>query len=230
MITGAMKLRLTDIRNRMFDVFAIKSYSQEGEDMLLNRMFEGKRQGFFVDVGAHHPRRFSNTYFFYKRGWTGINVEPNPAMFRLFRSERLRDINLQCGVGEKEGKCKYYLFDEPALNTFDDAVAQSRLDRTPYKIVSEASMEIFRLDNILKQHLPAGQHIDFLSVDVEGMDLSVLKSNDWALFRPTCVLAEALDTDFEDTGANEISIFMRAQQYRLFAKSYNTIIFRDARA
>ena len=56
-----------------------KSYAQEGEDLILYRMIYGKiDKGFYVDVGAHHPKRFSNTYFFYRKGWRGINVEPMP--------------------------------------------------------------------------------------------------------------------------------------------------------
>ena len=45
-------------------------YSQNGEDLILNRLFENKEKGFFIDVGAHHPIRFSNTYLFYKKGWS----------------------------------------------------------------------------------------------------------------------------------------------------------------
>jgi FkbM family methyltransferase len=197
--------------------------------MILNRIFEGKTQGFFVDVGAHHPRRFSNTHFFYKLGWSGINVEPNPDLIRVFNIERKRDVNLQCGVSEREGSLKYYLFDDPALNTFDDSLVKSRLENTHYKIVNQTDISVVRLDNLLTQNLPAGTKIDFLSVDVEGLDLAVLKSNNWKLFRPSCVLAEALETSLEDAITHPISIFLREQGYRIFAKTYNTLIFRDAR-
>ena len=139
--------------------------------MILNRIFEGKTQGFFVDVGAHHPRRFSNTHFFYKLGWSGINVEPNPDLIRVFNIERKRDVNLQCGVSEREGSLKYYLFDDPALNTFDDSLVKWRLENTRYKIVDQTDISVVRLDNLLTQNLPTGTQIDFLSVDVEGLSL-----------------------------------------------------------
>ena len=51
------------------------SFSQEGEDLLIDRMFDGQSVGFYVDVGAHHPTRFSNTYLLYLRGWRGINID-----------------------------------------------------------------------------------------------------------------------------------------------------------
>jgi len=63
---------ILNFKNTYLDGYALKSYSQEGEDMILRRIFERQSTGFYVDVGAHHPKRFSNTYFFYKKGWSGI--------------------------------------------------------------------------------------------------------------------------------------------------------------
>ena len=55
------------------------SYSQQAEDLSIQRYFgEEKMNGFFVDVGAFDPIKYSNTYLFYKKGWRGINIEPNP--------------------------------------------------------------------------------------------------------------------------------------------------------
>ena len=198
--------------------------------MILNRIFQSKARGFFVDIGAHHPRRFSNTFFFYKRGWSGINVEPNPDLIRVFKAERKRDINLQCGVAEKEGVLRYYSFDEPALNTFDNSLVQWRLENTPYKVVSQTDVAVLRLDGILSSNLPTGIQIDFLSVDVEGLDFSVLKSNSWSLFRPSYVLTEVLASNLEEASVNPVCLFMREQGYRLFAKTYNTFIFKDLQA
>jgi FkbM family methyltransferase len=213
----------------LFDEYATKSYSQEGEDMILNRIFEGKRDGFYVDVGAHHPRRFSNTYFFYKRGWSGINVEPNPDVIKNFNSDRSRDTNLQCGISDCEDTLKYYYFNDPALNTFDEGIVKSRLENTSYKVVKYDHIPVVNLSSILKKSLPVGMQIDFLSVDVEGFDFAVLKSNDWGQFRPSCVLAEVLDATLEEAISGEIAQFMREQGYRVFARTYNTLIFREAR-
>ena len=82
-IPASIKLFLFSLSHIFFDLYAIKCYSQEGEDMILRRIFEEKN-GFYVDVGAHHPRRFSNTYYFYKQGWTGISIEPNPQAAKAF--------------------------------------------------------------------------------------------------------------------------------------------------
>ncbi len=194
--------------------------------MILQRIFQGRKRGFYVDIGAHHPRRFSNTNLFYRRRWRGINIEPNPDAIKAFKSMRKRDINLQVGVSDRSGSLKYYQFDEPALNTFDEAIVASRLATTPYRLVGTVEVPVERLDTLLTRHVPAGVQIDFLSVDVEGLDLAVLKSNDWARFRPRCVLVEALGVSFAEIEANPISGLLAGQGYELVAKTINTLVFR----
>jgi hypothetical protein len=144
-----------------------------------------------------------------------------------FQVDRERDINLQFGIAEHAENLTYYFFDEPALNTFDAALVKSRLATTPYKVVRTSDIPVERLDHILGKHLPLDIEIDFLSIDVEGLDFAVLKSNDWQLFRPKCVLVEALETSLEDAMHGDIFLFMKNQGYELFAKTYNTLIFRE---
>jgi len=109
-----IKVLLQNKRN----IYLNNSFSQEGEDIILSRLFNDKKNGFYVDVGAHHPFRFSNTYKFYEKGWSGINIEPNPEDFHLFSKYRNRDININAGVGSNDGTLTYFMFNEPALNTF----------------------------------------------------------------------------------------------------------------
>src|ERR1700726_1466588 len=86
------------------DPFVNLAYSQDGEDMILRRLFERQKSGFYVDVGAHHPYRFSNTCYFYRRGWRGINIDPNPEAIAAFRRDRPHDINVCVGVSEEAGE------------------------------------------------------------------------------------------------------------------------------
>jgi len=203
------------------------SYAQEGEDLVLARLLDAGAQGFYVDVGAHHPTRFSNTCFFYERGWRGINIEPAPDAVAQFERLRPRDINLRFGVAEAAGTLTYHVFDEPALNTFDAALARDREARTPYRVVRTESVAVERLDALLRKHLPPGQKIDFMSIDVEGLDLQVLRSNDWSRYRPRFVLAEALDFSLDAAAAHPLHAFMRAQRYGLVAKTLNTLFYED---
>lgn len=213
------------IRNHKSEEYCVKSYAQEGEDMVLRRIFEGQSSGFFVDVGAHHPWRFSNTHFFYKLGWSGINIEPNPEAIGAFNSARKRDINLQFGVSDNVGTLTYYQFDESALNTFDYEVAKSRLAKTPYKLMASSQISVKRLDVILSEYLPKNISIDFMTIDVEGFDFAVLKSNNWELYKPKCVLVEVLGMPLETVMESEIYQFMKNQKYVLLAKTYNTLFF-----
>jgi FkbM family methyltransferase len=193
--------------------------------MILRRMFEGKDRGFYVDVGAHHPRRFSNTCFFYRKGWHGINIEPNPEASVAFQTERPRDINLQVGVSRQDGSLTYYFFNDAALNSFSKVIADSRTRTSEYKVVATEEIPVQRLESILRQHLPVENKIDFLTIDVEGLDLEVLQSNDWDAFRPTCVLVESLETSLEEIQGSNVFKFMHEQGYRAFAKTLNTLIF-----
>lgn len=217
---------LRGMRDEVLDIHASHSYSQEGEDLILRRIFDQQATGFFVDVGAHHPKRFSNTFIFYKAGWRGINIEPNPAAIALFNSARPRDINIQAGVSDVSSGLTYFEFDDPALNSFDEALVTWRLANTPYKVVRRSIVAVERLDTLLTRSLPPDQLVDFLSVDVEGFDLAVLRSNDWARFRPKCVLIEALQSSLEVALRGDASLFMQGQGYELFAKTYNSLIFR----
>ena len=203
------------------------SYAQEGEDLVLCRFLEVRKGGFYVDVGAHHPRRFSNTNSFYERGWHGINIEPSPAAIQLFERFCPKDINVMVGVAETPGELAYYIFNDPALNTFDQVLMQDRVAQTPYRVIGTTTVAVDRLEKILGGKLPEGQVIDFMSIDVEGFDLQVLRSNDWSRYRPEFVLVEALDFKLKRASQHPVHIFMNGIGYELVAKTLNTLFYRD---
>jgi FkbM family methyltransferase len=210
-----------------FDPFVNLAYSQDGEDMVLRRLFERQQSGFYVDVGAHHPYRFSNTCYFYRRGWRGINIDPNPDAIEAFRRDRPSDINVCVGVSDTAGVLSFHLFNEPALNTFDAALAMERARMPDYWLLETRSVAVRRLDDLLTEFLPRDQKIDFLSIDVEGLDLSVLRSGDWNRFRPSILLVEAHERTVSAIESDPINIFVAAAGYRLIAKTLNTLIYED---
>jgi len=219
------------LRGRLFQV-AINiprgriSYAQEGEDLILSRIFEvlGVKKGFFVDVGAHHPFRFSNTYYFYKRGWTGINIDACPGTMKLFRFLRPRDITIECGVSSKEGILTYYSFNEPALNTFSEVEAQNKKS-SRYKVVNQIQIPVVTLKRILDENLPLGKKIDFMSIDVEGFDHEVICSNDWRKYQPTIIALELLNSSIEDVRLHPTAAILFEQKYKILAKTHNTYFF-----
>ncbi len=207
--------------------FGTISYSQEGEDLILKRIFENKQTGFFVDVGAHHPKRFSNTYLFYQRGWRGINIDPMPGIMQKFNHIRPNDINIEAAISDKKENLTYYIFNEPALNTFSETEAKKKDGLNNYKIIEKKIIEVSRLDEFLDKYLPKNQNIDFISIDVEGLDLNVLRSNNWTKYRPKIVLAEAIQSSLENIFDTELVQYMILNNYALFAKTFNTLFFRD---
>jgi len=205
------------------------SYAQEGEDLVLWRYLEGRTNGFYVDVGAHDPKRFSNTHLFYERGWRGINIEPSPAAMKNFMRDRPKDKNVMLAVAELPAELTYYIFDDTALNTFDLNLKLAMEAETPYRVIGTARIAADRLESILDRTLPNGRSIDFMSIDVEGFDLQVLRSNDWTRFRPEFVLVEALDFSMRGVNGHPVHEFMIGVGYELVAKTMNTLFYREVK-
>ncbi len=204
------------------------SYAQEGEDLVLARILGANTStGFYVDVGAHHPTRFSNTYYFYRRGWRGLNVDALPGTARLFQSMRSRDVTVECGVAGQAGVMTYFVFNEPALNTFSGEEA-ARKNRHPYQIVNKLQISVLTLKEILDKHVPPGVTIDFMTIDVEGLDHEVVCSNDWSRYRPRLVLVELLNVGIDNIIGHPTTQFLWQQGYRPVAKTLNTVFFVHA--
>lgn len=199
--------------------YQISGYSQEGEEVYLKAVFGEKTDGFYVDIGAHHPFRFSNTYWAYKCGWHGINIEPNADLFVHFEQSRTRDINLNCGVSSNEGVMNYYKFEEPAYNTFSTKEFEGK--REPKEIVK---VPVKRIDEILEEQ--GVKNIDFMNVDVEGLEMEVLQSNNWNKYRPTYILLEQRVDDLEELLNTEEYRFLAERGYRCVYKGLRTVIYR----
>ena len=211
-----------------WDEWFVRSWSQEGEDMVLRRIFSEKKEGFYVDVGAHHPKRFSNTYLLYRLGWSGLNIDAMPGSMHAFNRWRPRDINLEIGVARTAGTLDYYVFNEPALNGFSVQLTEERARASnPYHVKKKISVNVLPLSGVMDTYV-GQKEIDFLSVDVEGLDLEVLQSNDWTKYRPKFVLAEILKSSMHELEENPISRFMKECGYVFYAKQVNTVFFMDS--
>jgi hypothetical protein len=217
--------KLREYKKYLFDEYSLKSYAQEGEDMILNRFFEGVKNGFYVDIGAHHPFRFSNTYHFYLKGWHGINADAMQGGMLIFDQYRKRDINIETGVGKCKKTSKYFIFEDGAHNGFYDE-SKIEVNRIKSKLLKSIMIPTIPLKHLLDKHLPLGRKINFLTVDVEGYDLEVLESNDWKKYRPDFVLVEIW---FDDSSSQEnlIGNFMKIIDYKLVAMSKNTVFFKN---
>src|ERR1043166_2275289 len=100
------------------ELYTMISYAQNFEDVMLNRVFRDRTDGFYVDVGAADPVNLSVTKWFYDLGWTGINVEPHPEFFEKLQAERSRDLNLHCGAGAADGEAVLNEFSTKEWSSF----------------------------------------------------------------------------------------------------------------
>lgn len=193
-------------------------FSQYGEDIFLREYFRGRAGGFYVDVGAFDPVAYSNTYGFYRAGWRGIAVEPHPAKRAAFARRRPGDLVLACAVSDADGTAEFAVEGE-----FSGIVDDRFLH--PGKTARRIVVPTRTLRGILAEHLPPGRSVDFLSVDCEGHDEAVLRSNDWGRYRPLVVLAEA----FDPAGADRLAGFLGDQGYGRIGACGPTLVFEDGR-
>ena len=167
------------------------SYAQNHEDVLLDRCFREQRTGFFIDVGAWEPVLHSVTNHFSERGWRGINVEPVPEYFDKLVAARTRDVNLQLALSDRPGESTFSVIQGSGLSTLRglDQDHIQDLARGGFPTV-EVKVTTATLADVCREHVPPGQVIDFLKVDVEGWEAQVLRGSDWKSYRPRVVIVE----------------------------------------
>ena len=167
-------------------------YSQFGEDRLLDKLFQGRRRGVCVEVGANNGVDGSTTLYFEEIGWDCILVEPNPALCREVRARRKARLfeyaassvsgiaTLHVAVGAEQSHAVSALGDDrkPAQILKDHGFRTE-----PVEVVARP------LDDILEEaQLTAG--IDFVSIDVEGLELELLKGFSLDRWRPAVLIVE----------------------------------------
>ena len=204
--------------------FLNTSFSQEGEDIILSQLFYGKVNGFYIDVGAHHPIQYSNTYRFYLNGWRGINIDAMPDSMNGFKKVRPEDTNLETAISNKDQVLTYYMFDAAGTNTFSESHAEDMLKQGGILLATK-NIRTVKLQDILAERLAEGQEINFLSLDVEGLELDVLMSNDWSKYRPTVLLVESLHLKNKDV----LQQYLNQYNYQLIAQTVNNLYFRDTK-
>ncbi|MCX7899538.1 MAG: FkbM family methyltransferase [Methylocystis sp.] len=165
------------------------SYAQNGEDVVLRRVFHGQKHGFWVDVGACDPELDSVTRHFSLAGWTGINVEPDAALYEKFVAARPNDINIRAAIAEDSQGRHFYPTGTRGHGTLVQEIASERAPKESYLVPS------LTLAELIDRHAPAGQAIDFLKIDVEGFEKAVIASGDWKRHRPRVVVVEAVDAE-----------------------------------
>ncbi len=209
-------------------------YSQEGEDIILPYICP-QEVGLYVDVGAYDPVIFSNTYLFYKRGWSGLVIDPRPGTIKRFGRIRPRDKAIEMGISESKGELVYYQFKEENVNTFDEQTMIRNRQRG-YHFINKKTIKVDTLTNILDSHLNLkGKSIDLLSLDVEGYEFHILKALDWNKYAPKVICVEISKSnpvksentwlDLEEIARTEVYQYLKQKQYRPIAKTIHSVYF-----
>lgn len=160
------------------------SYSQNQEDVVLWRVFKDLKNGCYIDVGACDPEKDSDTKMLYDNGWNGINIEPEKVYFEKLAKHRPKDINLNLAVDEFEGDKLFYVSNTRGWSTLD----KSRAEQVDFNSSQIFSVKCVPLNNLIEKYCK--KKINFLKIDVEGNELSILKSFDFKKYHPEIIMVE----------------------------------------
>jgi len=206
---------------KIFKLFKNKKkgnyFGEFGEDILINRFFRKKNDGFYVDIGCYHPIKGSLTYYLYKKGWRGLNVDLSKVSIDLFKLARPKDYNIHAAVADFDGETHFF---ENGMINQQNTLENNGANLKKIKIIA------FKLQTLLEKLNI--KHIDFLNVDVEGSDYKVISSLDLNKIRPKMICIEENKYDIKDIINDAIQSFMNSNDYFLFSRIGVSSIYIDS--
>ena len=206
------------------------SYGQSGEDIMVRDLLRGVTHGDYLDIGSGHPIHLSNTYGLYRLGWRGVCVDPLSVNNNLARVLRPKDTNIRALISSEPGSISFFEFDPSFYSTSDPDAARRWIAAGAHQVSAKALTTIPALDLPFET---SSKRASFLSLDVEGHELSVLESLDWTSQRPWLALVELWDNEESHDANLAVRELLSSQGYRqlIQASPYNFIFgHQDAMA
>jgi FkbM family methyltransferase len=198
-------------------------YSQFGEDIVLKELLKSEiSDGFFVDVGCYHPKKYSNTYRLYRRGWSGINIDMEEDKISLFNMVRSRDYNILCPISDNREQVTLFRDGKYGLGS---TINKEYATKTSNDFFDNRVVETKTLNEIINESPYNKKQIDVLSIDVEGMDFRVLNSLDLKTYRPKVIIIEDSHRSIEDILKSDIYILLKKHSYVLRSWTFFSLIF-----
>lgn len=211
-------------------VFGGATYAQHGDDLVALNIFHllEIEKPSYLDIGAHHPVNISNTALLYQRGCRGINVDANPILLKAFQDKRPEDINLNLGVSDHTGTLTFYMIDDASgRNTFDLATAEAFVASHPWCTIRKTvEVPVVTINEIVETYAH-GICPDYLSVDAEGFDARILKSVNFAKYRPKIICAEVV-TGAGTTSDTSIGEVLAESGYFPYFRTVGNFFFVDS--
>ena len=206
-------------------------YTQTGEDVIVKYLFESKGvvKPSYLDIGTNNPSYNNNTYLFYVQGSRGVCVEADGTLIERIKTVRPEDKVINVGVSvSTETEADFYIFNESGLNTFDKQEAMLRQTSGSYKIEKVVKVPLGRINNLIESNYP--EFPDFLSLDIEGLDLDVLKSINWSKYPIPVICVETCTYSENHIKPKNKSItdFMNSIGYEIYADTYINTIYVNA--
>ena len=198
------------------------SYSYGGIDSLILNIFKNQKNGFYLDIGCGHPIKNNNTYLLNKKGWSGINIDLDEDNIDLFNSYRKEDVNLATAVSDKEGETDLYFYhNKSALNT----ISKENADFQKAKVSAIKKIKTQTINKIIENSPFKDRKIDFLSVDVEGSELAILKNFDFTKYSPKVIVVEYLDLSLKKLEIKNLNInnIIKSDIYKLIETNNYTL-------
>ena len=203
------------------------TYSQCGEDVILMHLLESVNisKPNYIDIGAHHPYYMSNTALFYKLGFRGINIEPNPKLFQHFITERQEDVNLNIGISKKNGIIDYYEMSESSLNTFSKESVYF-YEKEGITLKNTLAIETKQLEHIISVYCQ-GIFPDVLFIDTEGFDELIIDDLTNLHTFPKIICIESITFSLKREGIKQKDLIKKIESlgYFLYADTYINSIF-----
>ena len=208
---NAVRFLLSEFIRKVLDRYSIASYSQTGEDRVIQAIL-GNGPGFYVDVGCNHPQKCSNTFELYKRGWKGVNIDANAKLVNQQKTLRLSDITVCAAISDKEEEVLFTEFVDPFVSSISpDHVKKWKRHRS---IKEEKLIRTVTLTAVLNQFIIPSR-LDLLCIDVEGHDYEVLTSLDMMLYRPRLIVIEMHDFELNNPNENRTYVLLISKRYKM---------------
>jgi FkbM family methyltransferase len=175
-------------------VLPLQFQSQWCEDILLYEYFKSKKNGFFIEIGAFDGVKLSNTYFFECIGWTGLLVEPQPVQFAKCKKNRPNSLCINAGVGMGTNDLELNVVETEHYETWSFVgEIDSNIKKQDFEIKT-IKVPSVKIANIIPNDV---KKIDFISIDVEGMEMEILQTIDLLNNGPEIILLENNKSDIQ---------------------------------